>query len=187
MSSPEGRKPTPAWKIALIPVLLIGLVWNLMRDTDTVPEVVAGDQPGARVASGPDRVPSVQDVLVQLERTRQAEQARSTLPLEKVLKHDPFALSGRLAEQSGLTSVVESVASSSPRMPGKPQTTASAPRTRVLKNVVKALLNGPRGPAALVDSRIVRVGDFLEPDVRVVAIQADAIVVELTGRVSKAM
>ena len=46
-------------------------------------------------------------------------------------------------------------------------------------NPVRAVTIGRNGAAALVDSRIVRVGDELEAGIRVVAIERNAIVVEM--------
>lgn len=172
----KNDKPTAAWKIALVPLLLIGLVWNVTRSSEDIPPVAAGDRsivPDTATES-PSDVLSVADVLRELERTRQADEARPALSLEEIVRHDPFAMVGELASRAGLSTA--SVAIADGLRTADPEVAAE---TRTLTTPVKAVLNGPNGAVALVDSRIVRVGDFLEPHMRVVAIESDAIVVEL--------
>jgi hypothetical protein len=195
MRAPDKKaRRTPIWKVALIPVLLIGLVWNVTRGTDVVPVLAAIAEPTESDVSKSNRVLSVTEVLQELQETRLAEKSRSPLQLTRIIEFDPFSRVGELAKKYGITDtpahtvdipIPISDIAPSPATPTDP--VESAPATYVVTNPVKAVLNGPHGAVALIDSRIVRVGDYLEPNVRIVAIQSDAVVVELTNQAEDAL
>lgn len=178
MPHPEASQSTPVWKLALIPVLLIGLIWNLTRSHDDgdVPPLAAqtsSEQPSNESGDSPSEV-SVEVVLQQLRETRNAETFRVAMTLEDMEQHDPFSSGGELAQLTGESSSSDSAVGSFGN-----GNDSGLEATRTLTAPVQAVMHGPRGAVALVDSRFVRVGDFLEPDVRVVAIESNAIVVEL--------
>lgn len=195
MRTPENATRTPIWKVALIPVLLIGLIWNVTRDTDDVAVVAASAEPTTSDASESNRVLTVADVLQELRETRLAEKSRSPLQLTRIIEFDPFSRVGELAKKnSGIANIptpTADIATPTVTIP-PPRATPTDPvesalATYVATNPVKAVLNGPHGAVALIDSRIVRVGDYLEPNVRIVAIQSDAVVVELTDQAEDPM
>ena len=165
--------PTPKWKIALIPILAATLIWNLSGSgtgsSNASPEFAAEDT-NASVSSGAARLDSLVESLPPWPQ----------FSLEQLVKHDPFALNGEL---KSLTSKLNPTVASE-LDEGSIQPTGGARMTLdelSKKNPVTAVIDGPRGRAAIIDSRIVRVGDVLEDGIRVVGIQKSGVIVEITN------
>jgi hypothetical protein len=93
--------------------------------------------------------------------------------LAQIAQHDPFSLTGELRARSTKAIVAQFAQGVSPE---------TANERPTLKNPVQAIIHGPKGAAAIVENRIVRVGDFVEPGVRVVAIEHNAIVVQIVNQ-----
>lgn len=176
MNPKAASLTTDKRKIALIPILTGILIWNLSGSGDQADS-------GATDNSATQSVEMLTEA-DGLSRQLRSNQNRALLKnwpqfeLEDMVKFDPFALSGALAERSGLQDA-ERLLASQPEATSKisPDTPDETPDS--MKNPVRAVAIGQHGAAALIDSRIVRVGDQLEEGIRVVAIERNAIIVEM--------
>ncbi len=167
------RRATPAWKIALIPILTIVLLWNLSTGDEeplgaaTVAETA--DETGSTNSLDSSPAPS------ELQPAPFDTKPWPAVDSETIAEFDPFALSGELEQRSTV-----------PSAPELPQPVAAIDEKQSEQRIQEALshlqlqgiFNGKNGPAALIDSRIVRVGDEIKPGLRVVQITASGIVVE---------
>jgi hypothetical protein len=172
-ASKAASRPTPAWKIALIPILTIVLVWNLStgdkESLDAATVVETADE--ADVANSLGSVPESPDVGLPRFDTKPWPVVDS----ESIAEFDPFALSGALEQRSTVPASAES-----------PQPVAAIDEKQSEQRLQEALsqlqlqgvFNGGNGPAALIGKRIVRIGDEIKPGLRVVQITASGIVVE---------
>ena len=172
-ASKTASRPTPAWKIALIPILTIVLVWNLSTGDKKPLEAatVADTADKAVVTNSLDSSPA-------LSEPQPAQFATKPWPAvnsETIAEFDPFALSGELEQRSTV-----------PAAPEESQAVTSIDEDQTEQQIQEALshlqlqgiFKGRNGAAALIDSRIVRIGDEIKPGLRVVQITASGIVVE---------
>jgi hypothetical protein len=157
MSLPLGKTSTPAWKLALIPVLLV-VLFKVLRPTQT--ESAAPEARASVEAESPTASPSTRPASVLPE-----------LSLNEALAFDPFsklALPVRVIEAPPVVPM-EPVVEVAPKTPDvKPVVDRAAP-LKQLK--VSAVFPSSRGSMAIIDSKTVRVGDLLSPGVRVVEIR----------------
>ena len=162
-------------KMALIPVLVGVLIWNLTGSGDE-----RGSMSVDASVSSEQKLTEAESLIRQLERNRQNVSQKNwpALELSDIIHFDPFSLAGTLAERSGVVSDAELLAAQTESADGEPVDEKSEPK-EPNENPVRAVAIGKNGAAALIDSRIVRVGDELEAGIRVVAIERNAIVVEM--------
>lgn len=174
-ASPNSApKATPAWKIALVPVLAIVLVWNLASPSKQPLDAATDEQTASDVVAPETSAEVVTATLLKQRHLQQPDWP--TVDARTIAEFDPFALSGELAERSIATPPVVEAA--------EPVAAAEAAQKQqqieeaIARLNVQGIFKGSNGPAALVDSRIVRIGDEIEPGLRIVEITASGIVVE---------
>jgi hypothetical protein len=167
MSLRLALSSTPAWKLALIPVLAVVLLTVLRQPPTDAPAPEA--RPIAE-AETPSAAPPTRLI--------------STLPelsLRDALAFDPFgqlALPVRQSEEPPPppvppTPVVEAPPTSGPKQP-------LVDRAKTLKELkVSAVFSSPKGPVAIIDSKTVRPGDLLSPGVRVVEIRGTNVILRV--------
>ena len=162
-------------KIALIPILVGVLIWNLSGSGNDRSSVSVD-----ATASSEQKLTEAESLIRQLERNRQnvSEKNWPAFELGDIIEFDPFSLVGTLAERSGVISDAERLAAQSATAAGASGDENPEPKEPD-ENPVRAVAIGRNGAAALIDSRIVRVGDELEAGIRVVAIERNAIIVEM--------
>ncbi len=171
--SPSITRPTtPAWKIALVPILAIVLVWNLAspstRTLDATiaepsdPEDATIKTTGPHLAAAPFELPQPQ------------LKTWPTLDADTIAGFDPFALSGALAQRSIVVAPTHRVKEHVAESEATREKTQLEEAARQLN--VQGIFKGSSGVAALVDSRIVRIGDEIEPGLRIVQITPTGIV-----------
>lgn len=161
-------------KIALIPILVGILLWNLSGSGEDV-------KTADRVVENSEKTLTEAESLIQQLKKSKEQASQKNWPafdLDEVVEFDPFSLVGTLAERSGLETNAdllkeESVADS------ESSAEAAESSDDPIENPLRAVAIGKNGAAALIDSRIVRVGDELEDGIRIVAIEQNAIVVEM--------
>lgn len=173
-NSKESAK-TDKRKMALIPVLAGVLIWNLTGSDDDRSSISVDAS-----ASSAQKLTEAESLIRQLERNRQNVSQKNwpAFELSDIIDFDPFSLTGTLAERSGVVSDAELLAAQTATadgVAGDDKIESKEPDV----NPVRAVAIGKNGAAALIDSRIVRVGDELEAGIRVVAIERNAIVVEM--------
>ena len=176
MNPKAASLTTDKRKMALIPILVGILIWNLSGSGDH-----AGSGATADSATQSAQTLTETDGLSRQLRSNQNRALLKNWPpfeLEDMVKFDPFSLTGALAERSGLQDA-EQLLASQPKAESKisPGTPDENPDSS--QNPVRAVTIGQNGAAALVDSRIMRVGDQLEDGIRIVAIERNAIIVEM--------
>jgi len=161
-------------KIALIPILAGMLIWNLTGTSND-----RGSVSGDVTVSAEQKLTEAESLIRQLERNRQHVSQKNwpALELGDIVDFDPFSLVGTLAERSGVIPDADVLAAQATTADGDVSDTPEPEEPGA--NPVRAVAIGKNGAAALVDSRIVRVGDELEAGIRVVAIERNAIVVEV--------
>lgn len=165
MSLRIGKTTTPAWKMALIPVLVV-VLFKVLRPTTsetTPPEaraIVEAESPSSTSAARP--LPILPE-----------------LSLDEALAFDPFnklALPVRVIEEPPPVTV-------EPGAEALPKTADVKPavdRTATLRQLkVSAVFSGPKGSVAIIDSKTVRVGDLLSPGVRVVEIRGTDVILRV--------
>jgi hypothetical protein len=181
----KPAKPTPPWKIAMIPLLGLGLLFVLWPSSsepsaDSAAATVTPEASAPAVTASPP----VQE--------KASAPANSGLPkkwpvmeLASILQHDPFA------QPTALDKVAAGVVPSSSSDPEQPPAEAEPVESpehqkrvaewlvALKQKQVSAVFVSPRGASALVDSKVVREGDVLEEGIRVVAISAAGIVVRI--------
>lgn len=172
-ASASGK--TDKRKMALVPVLAGVLIWNLTGSGDDRGSVSVDAS-----ASSAQKLTEAESLIRQLERNRQNVSQKNwpALELSDIIHFDPFSLAGTLAERSGVVSDAELLATQQASADGE-SVDESSESKEPNENPVRAVAIGKNGAAALIDSRIVRVGDELEAGIRVVAIERNAIVVEM--------
>ncbi len=174
-ATPDSAKPaTPIWKIALVPVLAIVLAWNLLIPSKQPLDAAATEQTASEVAASEtsDEIVPTKPMKV----LQQDQRAWPTISADTIAEFDPFALSGELAQRSIATLPV--IASAAPVTDADAAQKQQQIKEAVARLNVQGIFKGSNGPAALVDSRIVRIGDEIEPGLRIVQITASGIVVE---------
>jgi hypothetical protein len=161
-------------KMALIPILVGVLIWNLSGSGDDRSSVGV-DTP----ESSEQKLTEAESLIRQLQGNRQNVSQKNwpAFELGDIVDFDPFSLTGTLAERSGIIPEAELAAQSATANGASGIATPKPIEPGA--NPVRAVTIGRNGAAALVDSRIVRVGDELEAGIRVVAIERNAIVVEM--------
>ncbi len=178
---------TPAWKIALIPLLTIVLVWNLSAgdqkplEATTAAENTAAENTAAEKTAAEKTAETVSTASLDSAREEPGRNFRHfdanpwpAVDSAKIAEFDPFALDGELAQRSILPSAVEK-----PLAAAIDEDLTAQQIEETLSNLqLQGILNGSNGPAALVNSRIVRIGDEIQPGLRVVEITSAGIVVE---------
>jgi hypothetical protein len=109
-----------------------------------------------------------------------------TLSLADALRFDPFAVPESMQEPVEQPAPAEEVVTdAAPAQPEPPTPVVSFDHLQSLE--VSAVIQGPRGAAAIVGSKAVRVGDLFEPGVRVVEIQPDRVLLRVeNGKIAKA-
>lgn len=156
-------------KALLIPVLAVILgvqLWPAKPSSDTSDEtttVVRPDSADGGSAAAPAS-------------TRTEPRALPPFDLSQALAHDPFQTPAALAPEAPKLEEEPAplaVAPAPSQSPGK-STVLSLKNQRV-----SAILISERGAAAVVDSKICRVNDWLSPGVRVVEIRQDGVVLRL--------
>jgi hypothetical protein len=167
MTNLETNAPMAKWKIAIIPVLVGVLAWRLFGSSGLDEPSKVKQLAEVEDLSGDSKEPK--SLLQQLKEERRSR----TWPkrdLAEIAQHDPFALTGELKQ---LSTEVIALVQNNP--------TTEAPLVAeepTLKSPVQAIIHGPNGAAAIVENKIVRVGDFVDGGFQVVAIESNAIVVQ---------
>ena len=172
-ASEAARLTTPAWKIAVIPLLTIVFRWSLSTGDEESLEVATVAETSVEVESASSLDSSL--ALSELHREQFDVKPWPAIASETIAEFDPFSLSGELEQRSTVTPV-----------PEKSQAVASIDEDQTEQQIqdslsnlqLQGIFNGRNGPAALIDSRIVRIGDEINPGLRVVQITASGIIVE---------
>ncbi len=175
LETPEAATPTPRWKIALIPLLAATLVWNLSTSNGSHGGSEA-EESAANTDSGPGDF-SAERGHPPVEKA----QPWPEFPLERIVARDPFAMSGELLARTE-DSAAQVVATTSTDDFNQPEKTRGSLEELSASNPVTAVIDGPLGRAAIVDSKVVHIGDVLEDRFRIVDILKSGIVVELTDQ-----
>ena len=173
-ASPNSK--TDKRKIALIPVLAGFLIWNLTSAGGNA----HGDAAVDFVEQSEQTLTEAEGLIRQLRQSqdRASQKNWPQFNLNDVVKFDPFSLAGTLAERSGVLAAEQLLAAQTETgLDLSVDTVVKEPDPS--ENPVRAVTIGRNGAAALIDSRIVRVGDELEEGIRIVAIERNAIVVEM--------
>tara|TARA_R110002072_G_scaffold243821_2_gene403072 strand:- start:49542 stop:50078 length:537 start_codon:yes stop_codon:yes gene_type:complete len=176
MNPKAASLTTDKRKVALIPVLVGILIWNLTSSSDK-----AGSGAADNSATLSEQTLTEADGLIRQLRSSQDRTQRKNWPqfeLEDMVKFDPFSVSGALAERSGFQAAEQLIASQ-PEAESHLSPDAADEKADPIENPVRAVTIGRNGAAALIDSRIMRVGDQLEEGIRIVAIERNAIIVEM--------
>lgn len=150
---------TPRWKVALIPILLVVFGYVLWPAADRIPGVA----PGGHVATATAQVsPSGKGVVV------------PPLPkfdVEVAVGFNPFQTPTAIRDLIHGIPELEQVDSAAELLAAQEQVSQQEARMDKLRRLkVSLILSGKEGKAAIVGSKIVRVGDQIEPGVRVVRI-----------------
>lgn len=173
-SKPSGQ--TDKRKMALIPVLAAFLIWNLTSSDDNSRQGSASES----VSRTAQTLTEAEAMIAQLKKNQERAEQKNWphFELNDVLEFDPFSLAGTLAERSGVQPAEQLVAAADTAA-SNPSADSPPTEPDPKENPVRAVAIGRHGAAALVDSRIVRVGDEVEEGIRIVAIERNAIVVEM--------
>lgn len=99
--------------------------------------------------------------------------------LDDALRFDPFAVPKFLQQPVEEVSVVEESVEPAPSQVAEEIKTPIVSIDHLQSLEVSAVVHGPRGPAAIVGSKTVRIGDLFEPNVRVVEIQSDRVLLRV--------
>ena len=181
-SRTSATSRAPAWKIALIPLLTIVLVWNLSPgDQEPLEAATAAEKTAAENTAAENTAEAASTASLDSVREEPGRNFRhfDTKPWpavdsQSIAEFDPFALAGELAQRSTLPSAVEK-----PLAAAIDEDLTAQQIEETLSNLqLQGILNGSNGPAALVNSRIVRIGDEIKPGLRVVEITSAGIVME---------
>ena len=177
MTMPETSSATsprtPVWKLALIPILATILIWTLSSSADEPLDSVAA----AETTADPNSADLLGSPPAQREFRNSGPASRPWPAVDHrtIAEFDPFTLTGELEQRSTLPPAAQ-----------EPHEVAALAEDHNEQQITKALsevqlqgiFNGQQGPVALVDSRMVRIGDEIKPGLRVVEITSDGIVVE---------
>jgi hypothetical protein len=166
---------TPAWKLALIPVLM-AVLFKVTRTSapEADPVIEAGQQTStAEPAPPPARKPLV----------------LPELTLNDALKFDPFAplpQAERAPEEPAAVLEPQEAPDALPPVapppaaPSGPIVNPLAEKAATLKQLtVSAVFPSPKGSMAIIDSKTVRAGDWLSPGVRVVEIRGTDVILRV--------
>jgi len=174
----SNHVPHQRFKLAAVPVLA-AILWMVF--------------PTSPKAAPEEPLVELNIELPRAKRPRAAGPAKSgegasmpALSLADALRFDPFAVPESMQEPVEQPAPAEEVATDAAPAKVEPPTPAvSFDHLHSLE--VSAVIQGPRGPAAIVGSKAVRVGDLFEPGVRVVEIQPDRVLLRVeNGKTAKA-
>ncbi|MEX0726543.1 MAG: hypothetical protein WD065_09765 [Planctomycetaceae bacterium] len=189
MPKPKNRHSKA--KIALIPVLLCVLV-AVLYEPDAGPsdatEPAAGMQNPPPAAPAPVSEADLQRVLTTLKKRQQP-----VMDYEDVVSYDPFQnlplLRSLTAPKIAPPSIIIAAEDSDAVEAVRPSEFApqEIPESRTYDEIktllqsrnVSAILQGMSENAAIIDARIVHVGDLLEPGLRIVDIKPSGIMVQI--------
>ncbi|MDZ4685952.1 MAG: hypothetical protein SH850_12865 [Planctomycetaceae bacterium] len=162
-------------KVAVIPLLAVVLIAQMWpRGTDTpLPEVAAVDQGSSPAAvtgnaaapahtSEPRHWPKTELAALLQHNPFEVPSALSPPPPEKPVSHNSEAVAQAFAkrqEEQAATSVVQ-----------------------LESKRVSIVLMSPNGATAVVDSKVYRVNDFLEPGVQIAEIRPDAVILHVRAK-----
>jgi hypothetical protein len=156
-----------AAKVAIVPIL--GIVLYSVLPGDGEPELAAS------VAAAP-----VRNATVPAAAPRRSVPILATpRPVEHIVARDPFALPDALRptpEPTGLDA--DQNGPPADELAESPAETWEAIRNRWMAERTSIVLTTPAGPVAVVGNRRLRIGDEVEPGVRVVDIRRDGVVLE---------
>lgn len=189
MSTPlsQSKGHTDRLKLAAIPVLL-GVLYFVMAPSESRSSAVntasRKTSGAASPATGPRDLPEPHKPA----RTRNL----ASLPLSHILEHDPFKLPApflprsaqRLLDNAAASEAIPSEMEQAPATGltiAVPAPNVSGPEERlasVRQRKVNLVMHDRHGPIAMVGKKLVRVGDTLEENIRVVSIDHDGVVLE---------
>lgn len=178
-------------KLAAIPCLLAGLYFALTSTEDSkpvknVPARKSAEKSAAATSSSQEIAPE------KAPRTR----SLASLPLAHILEHDPFQMPDSMlpapvnSKTAAAVSPQEEFLTDATETPTESRSAAArevdeSSREQQLSALrqrkVNLILHDARGPVAMIGKKLVRVGDTLEDNVRVVAIDQQGIVLELVS------
>lgn len=175
----KSKPPAERAKLALVPVLLVAfggvLYWRFAGETVVAPPTVTGLAPA--VTATIDRVTTLSAAGGQQVQAKK----RVRVAWSDVAGHNPFRRPmekeieepGKDAETATLTSVEPAIDDE-----GAAAAPAAEPPPRRWPAKVEAVFVDAFGAAAIVDGRVVHLGDQLESGARVVEISASAVTFE---------
>lgn len=163
------------WKLILIPVLACVLI---LRITFAVGVFGQSDDDTATTEQSESLDVQAGTALKLLAQLRNVKKSSGNqldeLSLERVLNYDPFSLQGLLKERSEIPKTIDAMLSAGDSKDDE----ESADDSPGVAHEIKAIIDGPRGRAVLIGSRILRAGDTIEEGLRIVEIQTDGIIVD---------
>jgi hypothetical protein len=177
MSTADLSQRHPRMKLAAIP-LLAAILWIVLPSSPNA----AHEEPVVELNTDGPR----------LDRRHSPRPATGmgTMPipivtLAEALGFDPFAVPDSMREPVEEPVELKEIATAQP--PSDETLAAPAPSLDHLQSLkVSAVVRGPRGVAALIGSDTFRVGDLIEPGVRVVEIQSDRVLLRVeNGKTAK--
>jgi hypothetical protein len=163
----NSKQQIPAWKVALIPGLVVVLVIVLLPKSEEEPLSVAVAQ-----ASSPSEPKKL---------NRSALPPLPTVELAEALEYDPFQLPESLQALVQLPAdIADADQDAADAQIRERELAAHQTRMEGLRQLkVSLVLRTSQGTAAVVNSQVVRVGDELQPGIRVVKIENDSVTVRL--------
>lgn len=186
---PKSKGLSDRLKLAAIPVLL-GVLYFVMAPSESRSSAVNTASRKTSGAASPATGPRDQSEPHKPARTR----ALPSLPLSHILEHDPFKLPApflprsaqRLLDNAAASDAIPSEteraeapvtnllsAALNPTVPSPEERLAS-----VRQRKVNLVMHDRHGPIAMVGKKLVRVGDTLEENIRVVSIDHNGVVLE---------
>jgi hypothetical protein len=169
----KSKQPIPPWKLALIPGLIVVLIVVLLPRSEEEPLAVATPAP-ASSAAGP-------------KLSKPALPPLPNVELAEALEYDPFSLPQSLQNMVQLPAEAAAASQADANAMAREQKLAEQQAQleglRQLK--VSLVLKTSQGTAAVINSQVVRVGDELQPGIRVVKIENDRVTVRLEPAVEE--
>ncbi len=187
MADSSAASPTnlERLKLGLIPVLALVMYFVISSSDDESPAISAADDvesaPGAIDAD--DERPATQPMRL---RARSLPQ----LPMAGILQHDPFAFPAAFSQRINPANPVPGqetvdttkVETTVGNLESAAQSVATPQKLAALQQRrVTMFLRDRQGPAAVIGTKVVHVGDLLEDGVRVVEISSKGVVLEVTA------
>jgi hypothetical protein len=204
VEQPRRAARGKAVRVALIPCLALILIVLLLTGGDreaaseTDPGPSGGNPPAAASAHASPRPDPAEDRRVPGPARRREG---PTFELAEILRHNPFSLPASLRPApekpaaaaarrtpESTDSPVDPPAKAEEQAPDKAGNDTNVvaqlnQRIAALERLsTAAIVSGPQGAMAIIDSRLVAVGDDLQDGVRVVEIRPDGVIVELVEK-----
>ncbi len=185
MTSPisNPKKNNTKVKAALIPVLLCVLFFVLYEPEPPatgVAETASGSEDPAREATKPASEADLKRLLASLKKDRAPQ-----MEFDEVVSYDPFQNLAVLKSIDSTMNQTEPALDDSPEPPGEEK--PAAPKAKSLAEIkdllqsrkVSAILHGTSENSAIIDAKVVHVGDLLEPGLRIVDIKSTGVVLRI--------